>query len=283
MWVIVDDIFFVVVVAFAAFISVGVINWVGRRIGRALLRAGAPTVEREQRIKTFVSVVKGALDVGVLFIAALFLLNWFDVDLAPVLASAGIVSVIAGFAAQSLIKDFLAGFFILIEDQFAVGDVVEINGFCGTVEEMNLRTTLLRDMDGAVYIVPNGQIGIVTNYTRGWSRLDFKIAVDYAEDADKVIAVLKDECARFAADGEWAPRLDGSPNVLGVDALDAAAFTIRLLIKTKPGEQWAVAREFRRRVKARFDAEGIKMPYPYRVAFATGGPAERVSGRTRGS
>ncbi len=271
-----DDIIVVAVVALSVALSLFVVNWVGRRAARAILkRRAARGPEREQRTKTFIGVVKGVLVAAVVFVGVLVILNWFDVDLAPILASAGVIGVVAGFAAQSLIKDYLAGFFILLEDQFAVGDVVEVGGFSGVVEEMTLRMTLLRDMNGAAHIVPNGQMGIVTNYTRSWSRLDWKVAVGYDEDADRVIAVLLDECRKLAADPLWGPRLDGDPQVLGVDSFDAAAVTIRLLIKTKPGDQWELGREFRRRVKLRFDAEGIAMPYPYRVAFADETPVRR--------
>jgi len=278
-WVVVDDIIVVAVVVIAVFLSLGVINLFGRRVARAILRGRKATTEREQRTKTFISVFKGVLVAAVFFVASLILLNWFDVDLAPVLASAGIVGIVAGLAAQSLIKDILAGLFILLEDQFAVGDVVEVQGFCGVVEEMNLRTTLLRDMNGAAYIVPNGQIGIVANYTRSWSRIDFKLAVDIAEDPDRVLAILRDECERLGADEQWAPKLEGRPTVLGVDSLDAASFTVRILIKTKPGEQWELGREFRRRVRMRLEAEGIAMPYPYRVAFASAAPPAPAPGR----
>jgi len=278
-FVIVDDVIFVAVVVLCVALALIIVRVVGRKVVAHILSRRVRTQEREQRTKTFLGVFKGLLDLVVVFIGALFILNWFDVSLAPVLASAGILGAVVGFSAQSVIKDFLAGFFILLEDQFAVGDVIEVCGISGDVEEMSLRTTVVRDMNGCAHIVPNGQIGVVTNYTRGWSRVDLKVAVSRDEDADRVIAVLKDECAKLAADPAFAKRLDGDPRVLGLDDLDPASFTVRLLMRTKPGEQWGVRREFRRRVKARFDAEDIAAPFPYRVVTAAPAPARRAPSR----
>jgi small conductance mechanosensitive channel len=264
LWVYADDLVFIGLVVVAVCVAIILTNRILGRVARAAhARKAGP--EAEQRAKTFVSIFRGVAVTALLFFGLMAILRWYNVNLTPFLASAGVLSAILAFGAQSFIKDILAGFFILTEDQFAVGDVIEVCGVSGDVEEMSLRTTLLRDMNGCAHIVPNGQMGVVTNYTRGWSRVDLKVAVSREEDADRVIAVLREECERLAADADFGPLLNGEPRVLGLDTFDDASFTIRLLIKTKPGEQWRTRREFRRRVKARFDAEGIGAPYPYRV------------------
>lgn len=276
-WVYVDDLVFIGIVCAIVVVAIIVLNAILRRVIHEVHSRKAAQ-ETEQRAKTFVGVFRGLFITAALFLGFLAVMRWYNVDLTPFLASAGIAGVIVGFGAQSLIKDVLAGFFILMEDQFAVGDVVEICGVSGDVEAMTLRTTVLRDMNGCAHVVPNGQIGVVTNYTRGWSRVDLKIAVSRDEDADRVIAVLREELERFAAEPAWSAKLDGEPRVLGMDVFDEHSFTIRLLIRTRPGEQWGVRREFRKRVKARFDAEDIRAPYPYRVV--TGGPTI-ASAKTR--
>jgi len=266
-----DDVILVAATVLAGAVVIMVANVVVNRLQKSILKRRTNS-EREQRTKTFLGVFRGAFVSLVVLAGVVVVLKVLHVDATPVLASAGILSVILGFGAQAVIKDILAGFFILLEDQFAVGDVVEISGVSGVVEEMTLRTTLLRDMDGAAHIIPNGGMGVVTNYTRGWSRVDLKVAVAADEDPDAVLAVLRDECLNFQRDPAVASLLDGPPEVLGVDTFDALSFTIRLLIRTKPGEQWGVRRAFRRRVLKRFDVEGIRFPATQRITYEPNGP-----------
>jgi small conductance mechanosensitive channel len=161
--------------------------------------------------------------------------------------------------------DVIAGFFILVENQFAVGDVIEAAGKSGTVERMTLRVAMLRDLRGVLHVIPNGQITTVSNLTRSWSRAVIEIGVGYGADVDRAIAVFKDELARFRSEDTWAARFAGDSEVVGVEQLGDHSVVIRTLLRTAPGAQWDVAREFRRRIKNRLDAEGIEIPFPQRT------------------
>jgi len=185
----------------------------------------------------------------VISIALLLTFNVF-IDIGPILAGAGILGLAVSFGAQSLVKDFLSGFFILFENQFAIGDVIEAGGKSGTVEKMTLRVVILRDIKGTIHIVPNSEIKVVSNMTRGWSRAVVDVGITYEEDIDRALAVVRDEAAQFSTDKNWGAQLDGPLEVPGIESLGDSAVVIRTLIKTQPGSQWTVAREFRRRGRA---------------------------------
>jgi small conductance mechanosensitive channel len=232
----------------------------------------------EKRGQTIAQLLRSVGSILIIIIAALLSLNLF-IDIGPLLAGAGILGLAISFGAQSLVKDILAGFFQLVENQFAVGDVIEAAGKEGVVERMNLRVVQLRDTHGNVHVIPNGQITVVTNKTKGWSRGVVDIGVAYETEVDKAIAVLRAEAAEFAADEEWAGRFDGEPEVIGVQELADSSVVVRTLLRTQPGKQWEVMREFRRRVKNRFDKEGIEIPFPQRVVRHIGGTeGQRQSG-----
>jgi small conductance mechanosensitive channel len=213
---------------------------------------------REKRGQTIAHLLQSVGRVTIFVIALLLSLNLF-INIGPLLAGAGIVGLAISFGAQSLVKDFIAGFFMLAENQFAVGDIIEAAGKSGTVERMSLRVVTLRDLYGVVHIIPNGQIGVLSNLTRGWARAVVEIGVPWGTDIDRVLSVFRDEAARFAADPAWQRRLDGDPEVLGVESMTHAQLVIRTLIRTVPGEQAAAAREFRRRMKIRIDREALKV------------------------
>ena len=178
------------------------------------------------------------------------------------------------FGSQSLVKDVIAGFFILLEHQFDVGDVIEVAGKSGAVEKMTLRVVVLRDLKGAMHVVPNSEIKVVSNMTRGWSRAVVDVGVTYEEDVDRALAVVRDEAAQFSTDKVWGAQLDGPVEVPGIESLADSAVVIRSLIRTQPGSQWNAAREYRRRLKKRLDREGISIPYPQRtVRVQLEGPA----------
>jgi len=177
-----------------------------------------------------------------------------------VLAGAGILGLAVSFGAQSLVKDIISGFFILSENQFAVGDVIEASGKSGVVEKMTLRVVVLRDLEGRMHIVPNGEIKVVSNMTRGWSRAVVDITLSYEQDVDRALGVIKDEAAQFSTDKTWSPQLDGPLEVPGVEALDNTGVKVRTLIRTQPGSQWNAAREFRLRLLRRLEREGIAIP-----------------------
>lgn len=237
------------------------------------------TTLRERRGQTISQLLRSVGRVLVVAVALLLTFNVF-IDIGPILAGAGILGLAVSFGAQSLVKDVISGFFILFENQFAIGDVIEAGGKSGVVEKMTLRVVVLRDLKGTMHIVPNSEIKVVSNMTRGWSRAVVDIGVAYDEDVDRALAVVRDEAAQFSSDKVWAPQLDGPLEVPGVESLGDSAVVIRCLIRTQPGSQWNAAREFRRRLKNRFDREGIEIPYPQRrvhVSVQGQPPAEVVT------
>jgi small conductance mechanosensitive channel len=209
----------------------------------------------------------------VLLMAALFTLNLF-MPIGPILAGAGVLGLAISFGAQSLVKDVIAGFFVLLENQFAVGDIIQAGSKSGVVEKMNLRIVQLRDLEGVLHTIPNGDIGVVSNMTRAWSRAVVDIGVAYGTPVDRALKVFEDEAARFAADPAWVGYFDGPPEVQGIQDLGDSAVVIRTRIRTVPGEQWAAAREFRRRLKNRLDREGIEIPFPQRTVHVRGGDVD---------
>ena len=214
---------------------------------------------REKRGQTIAQLLRSVGRAVIIGLATLLSLNLF-IDIGPLLAGAGILGLAISFGAQSLVKDIIAGFFMLVENQFAVGDIIEAAGKSGTVERMSLRVVMLRDLHGVVHIIPNGQVGVVSNLTRGWARAVVEIGVAYGTDVDRVLAVFREEAANLAQDADWRVRLDGEPEVLGVEGMTNTRMIIRTAIRTQPGEQWAAAREFRRRMKIRIDREGMQVP-----------------------
>jgi small conductance mechanosensitive channel len=232
----------------------------------------------EKRGQTIAQLLRSVGGVTITLVALLLTLNLF-IDIGPLLAGAGILGLAVSFGAQSLVKDVIAGFFQLMENQFSVGDVVELAGKEGTVEKMNLRVVHVRDGKGNVHIIPNGQIGVVTNMTKGWSRAVVDVGVDYGTDVDRAIRIFQEEGRAFHDDPHWTPRFDGLPEVLGVQQLGDSSVVIRTLLRVQPGKQWEVGREFRRRIKLRLDREGIDIPFPQQVVRHVGGTAgQRQSG-----
>ena len=248
--------------------AIWLIGWVANRLVKLIARRIELTVDdgddailsaAEKRGHTIAQLVRSVGRSVLLIGVGLLSLNLF-VDIKPLLAGVGILSLAISFGAQSLVKDFIAGFFILFENQFVVGDVIQVGDKSGTVERMTLRIVTLRDVRGAIHIIPNGSIPMVSNLTRGWSRAVVDVSVGYAGDLDRALAVVRDELARFQADPGWAARFEGTSEVLGVEKLGDTGLTIRTLVRTAAGSQWEAAREFQRRLKNRLDAEGIEIP-----------------------
>jgi small conductance mechanosensitive channel len=227
-----------------------------------LLAGAAPTDEEEQRARTLTRVIHSTAVVALATIVVLMLLLELGMDVSPLIAGAGVAGVAVGLGAQTLIKDVIGGFFILLEDQFSVGDVIKVGDIAGGVEKMTLRATFLRDLEGTLHIIPNGEIRIVSNRTKGWSRAVLDLGVAYEEDIGRAMAALGEIGREFYRDEEFAPLLLEEPTISGLEALGDWAMTIRIMVKTKPGKQWDVARELRCRVKESFEQEGIEMPYP---------------------
>jgi len=229
--------------------------------------AAKPEVEIQKRATTL-SRVLVTTGIVVIAIAALFMiLSEAGINITPVVAGFGIAGIAIGFGAQSLVKDLIAGLFVLIENQYGVGDVVRIADIAGIVEEVNLRRTILRDLDGIVHSVPNGEIRVASNFTKEWSRVNLNVSVGYGEDLDHVIEVLNRIGKEMAEDPEWGPLIIGAPHVLRVDAFEDSGIAIKILGETKPIQQWAVMGELRLRIKKLFDEEGIEIPWPHTKVY----------------
>jgi len=220
-------------------------------------------VETQKRVQTLTSLGRTVMGLTILIIAALVILGQLGISLGPILAAAGILGLAVGFGAQSLVKDVISGLFILIENQFNIGDVVQAGGVAGVVERSNLRVTVLRDLEGKVHFVPNGQISVVSNMTKEWSRAVLDIGVAYKEDTDRVAEVITRVGEELKSDPDFGPKILEPLQIMGVDQFADSAVIIRVGIKTKPIEQWGIAREFRRRLKKAFDQESIEIPFPH--------------------
>jgi small-conductance mechanosensitive channel len=231
------------------------------------LRDLAAATRRVQRAKTMGDLLKSVITGVLVAIFGTMILSQVGVNIAPIIASAGILGIALGFGAQSLVKDFLSGVFMIFEDQFGVGDIIDVGEAIGTVEAVSLRVTRLRDLDGTVWYVPNGEILRVGNKSQNWSRAVVDVGVGYDEDLARAKRVLGEVAEDLWEDEDYRSVIIEAPEVTGVEAMTADAITLRVLVKTQPMEQWAIARELRQRIKARFDHEGIEIPFPQRVVW----------------
>lgn len=218
--------------------------------------------ERAARAQTLWTVLQRVILIVVLVTVVLFILTIWGVSLAPFLGVGAVFAAALGFGAQDMVKDFLAGFFILVEDQFHVGDVITIADTTGVVEDIQLRVTLLRDLEGNQHYVPNGQITVTSNFTSKYAQPIIDIGIAYEADVDRALEVLRDELEHFASDAEFSHLVTAAPEVFGVHELGDSAVVLRARLTTTPDERWDVRREALKRVKRRFDAEGISIPFP---------------------
>jgi len=240
------------------------------------LRDLAAATRRVQRAKTMGDLLKSVITGVLVAVFGTMVLSQLGVNIAPIIASAGILGIALGFGAQSLVKDFLSGVFMIFEDQYGVGDVVDVGEAIGTVEAVSLRVTRLRDLDGTVWYVPNGEILRVGNKSQNWSRAVVDVGVGYDEDLGRAKRVLAEVAHDLWEDEDYRSVIIEEPEVTGVEALTPDAITLRVLVKTAPMEQWAIARELRQRIKARFDHEGIEIPFPQRVVWHRDGKPHPV-------
>ncbi len=217
----------------------------------------------ENRSKTLSAIIASTLGIILVVVALFMILSELGIDIGPLLAGAGVIGIAVGFGAQSLIKDLLGGMFILIEDQYNKGDVVKIAGIAGLVEEVNLRRTVLRDLEGIVHSIPNGQITTVSNYTRDWARVKLDISVGYGEDMDHVFKVINRVGKELAEDKYFKELIKTPPQVLRVQKFGDSGIDIRVLGDVRPMKQWEVTGELRKRLKKAFDDEGIEIPWPH--------------------
>ena len=233
--------------------------------GRALriLQSGERLHEaRRQQMLTLVQILRWGAGVLIVGSALLMLLSTFGVDITPLLASVGVAGLAVSLGAQSLIKDLIGGFLILAENQYAVGDYIQVGDVSGNVERLTLRVTYVRALDGYLYVVPNGEVRIVANQTKEWSRALVDVGVAYEEDLDRALRVLGEAAEAFVEDPDIKSQLLEPPQVLGPFSLGDWAITVRVMVKTQPGKQWEVARELRKRILAACEREGITLPYP---------------------
>jgi small conductance mechanosensitive channel len=226
------------------------------------LGVGLDALERAKRARTLGSVVRNVVTALVIGIAALMVLKKIGLDITPVLTGAGIVGLAVGFGAQALVRDIISGFFLILENQVRVGDVAAINGTAGLVESINLRTIILRDVEGTVHVFPNGAITTLANRSKDFSYYVVDLSVSYYDDPDRVAAVLRDVGAGLQADPAFGPSILAPLEILGVDGFGEWALQMKARIKTMPLKQWEVGRELRRRIAKAFREHGFAIPFP---------------------
>jgi small conductance mechanosensitive channel len=238
------------------------------RLEALLIKAGeakelVPGAAR-QRIATLTSLLRTLASAMIWAIVVVLALAQLGLDIRPILAGAGIVGLAVGFGAQNLVRDLISGFFIILEDQVRVGDVAVVNGTGGLVEAITFRTITLRDLAGTVHVFPNGTITTLSNMTKGWSAYVIDVGVAYKEDTDRVVEVMRQVAEELRQDRAYADKFLEPIEILGVDEFGDSAVVIKARLKTRPIEQWTVGREYRRRLKKAFDAQGIEIPFPHR-------------------
>lgn len=253
-----------------AIVIVGImVLWVlsTRLAHRTLARMDARGVDAGARARTLWSMARRLLIVVFVAVLVLMVAAVWELPLTPLLAVGSAVGVAVGFGAQSLVKDVISGFFILAEDQYHIGDVVKVAGVAGSVVDIRPRVTVLRDLDGNVHYIPNGEISVASNLTQEFSQVVLDIGVAYHESVDRVIEVIRDELTNLYSDEEWAGFFVDEPNILGVDSLGDSAVTIRAVLKVGATDRWLVRREALRRLKNRLDQEGIEIPFPHLTIY----------------
>lgn len=263
----------IVLTIIVAYVVLRLLRVVITRAAAGLSSERIATGLREQQVQTLASVLNSVLTVVVAFVAILEILGSLDIKIEPLLASAGIAGLAVGFGAQTLVKDYINGFFVLLEDQYNLGDTVRLAGLKGIVETMTLRRTVLRDDDGTVHIIPNSQITVVSNMTRDWAQLSLKITVAYEESSDKIIGLLQ----QVGSDIRHDPKFQDDVvdvQVPGIDRVGNGETEYLVLVKTRPNKQYGVSREFRRRIKELFEKNNVKPGPPGRV-YVTDSSAER--------
>ena len=234
---------------------------------RRLYEGALPDPAEIQRASTLTQIVRDVARIAIFFVGVMMILSEMGIDLKPMLAAAGLGGLAIGFGAQSLVKDVISGFFILLENSIRVGDVVEVAGVSGLVEQIELRSIRLRDLAGNVHVVPNGVIDKVKNMTKDYSYYVFDVGVAYREDVDEVMATLKSIADELQADPAFKDDILDPLEMLGVDQFAHSAVIIKCRVKTQPIKQWRIGREMNRRIKKTFDAKGIEIPFPHQTIY----------------
>ena len=256
----------ILLIAGLAYALVRAVTLVVQRFEHEVNRGtGLDALERAKRARTLGSLVRNVGSALIVGVAVLMVLRELGIDIGPVLAGAGVAGLAIGFGAQTLVRDIISGFFLILEDQVRVGDVAAINGQGGLVEAINLRTIVLRDFDGTVHVFPNGAITTLANRTKDFSFYVIEVGIAYGEDPERVTAVLNEVGAGLQADDRFGPSILAPVEVVGVDAFGDSSVLLKMRIKTVPQKQWEVGRELRRRILSAFTAHGIEIPFPQRV------------------
>ena len=273
-WLLTHGIRLIIILVIATWLWFALARFLPPLISRAMVRPvkGESKQGMGKRAKTLSSVFVGVGKGIIAVMAFLMVLSEFNVNIAPILAGFGIAGIAVGFGAQYLIRDLIAGIFLLLENQYRVGDVVKIANTSGLVEEVTLRKTVLRDLDGIVHHVPNGEISIASNFTRHYSRVNLNISVSYGTDLERAMNVINRVGKELAADENWKEKIITPPQALRVDNLGDSGIDIKILGDVKPIEQWAVMGELRLRLKKAFDAEGIEIPWPHTKVYFGNSP-----------
>jgi len=265
----------IVLIILGAYILMRMLRTFARKSAELHVRKLPPGI-RVQQVRTVASVLTSVGIFVIFFVATLMVLSVFNLNLGPMLASAGIAGLAIGFGAQTLVHDFINGFFILFENQYDLGDIVRIAGVKGTVESMSLRNTVLRDDDGTVHMVPNSAIQIVSNLTRDWSQFSLKVTVAYSEPSDKVVQLLKEVGSEVRNDPTFAADMVSDIDVPGIDRVGNGEAEYLMLVKTRPTKQFAVSRELRRRIKECFEKNNVQAAGPGRIYVMDQGAGKAV-------
>ncbi|HEX5113336.1 MAG TPA: mechanosensitive ion channel family protein [Saprospiraceae bacterium] len=271
-WLIEDGLRVLIIIVMA-FLAIKIMARIIRKAIKVVVRSHGEA-ERSSELKreqTLERILVGAFVITVLVVALLMILQQLGVKIGPILAGAGIVGLAVGFGGQYLIRDLISGLFIVLENQYRIGDVVTLNSTGGLVEDITLRMTTLRDMDGTVHHVPHGEIKIVANLSKRFARVNINLGISYSEDLDKVIGVINRVGQKMADDDYWGKMITSPPVFLRVEDFGDSAIILKIVGETLPIRQWEVSGELRKRLKQTFDKEGIEIPFPQRVIHqATG-------------
>jgi len=266
----------ILVIVIISFVVIRVARIVINRSRDRIALKTREDIEKAKRTETLAGLFEKTIRAIILTAASLMVLESLGINIGPLLAGAGVIGLAVGFGAQSLVKDVISGFFILLENHMNVGDVVGIAGKAGVIESINLRVTTLRDYSGNVHIIPNGQISVLTNMTKEFSRAVLEIGVAYKENVDEVMQLMKTVAAEMADDPDFSDRILGPMEMSGLDSFGDSSVNIKARIDTRPCEQWNVAREYRRRLKKVFDEKGIEIPFPHVTLYAGEGESKGV-------
>ncbi len=257
----------ILLIVIGTFFLIRIVSYLSDKIFKVVKEQRRGDKEFSKRSDTLNSIFRNLWTIIICSIAVIIILSELGLDIGPILATAGVLGLAIGFGAQSLVKDLISGFFILIEDQYRVGDVIQIGDKAGVVEKMTLKMTILRDLAGNVHFISNGDVGVVTNMTKGYSRYVFEIGVAYRENVDEVMKIMKQVDEDLRADPEYKDNIIEPLEILGLDKFADSAIIIKARITTEPIKQWRVGREYNRRLKKAFDENDIEIPFPHLTLY----------------